>query len=110
MPSKVDFSKGTCIDNMYVKTNFNSNNLNSSKLMEVLTDHYSLFLNINLCNTKKQSDNVSHKILDFKLLTKQCSKEKWNSILCITNPNEAIEKLIKLIQINMQYHLHMISN
>ena len=45
-PNDNDMPIGTCIDNMFLKTNINE--FYSMKLLKVIPDHYPLFMSINI--------------------------------------------------------------
>lgn len=91
-----DGQGGTCIDNIYLKTNNMS--AKAYKLINPFNDHYPLF--VELDNVELiQKKNTTNKIIIYKKLKNFANNIEWNTILSIQDPNYAINELIKKIHI-----------
>lgn len=84
---------GSCIDNVFIKST--SLSVKTAKLIHSLTDHYPLFISINKIKKKNSSSNCTQ--IDYKKLLKLAQEVNWNSILLITDPDEATNVLINKI-------------
>lgn len=105
-PSIDDCTKGTCIDNIYIKTD--SIHTKSIKLENLLNDHYPLILQIGKLRSTKADNNAY--LLNYSKLGKVAAHENWKSILEIHDPNLAAESLILLITKCMAQSQNVISN
>ena len=86
--------KGSCIDNIFIKTS--TLKINTCKLCYNMTDHYPLFLTIKklkINNWRKAETKI-----DYTKLKKLASKEKWNEVMSIPDPNLATNILISKIK------------
>ena len=87
-PSDTD---GSCIDNMFVKYNFDGIN-SSYTYANVFADHYPILLTIE----HKTSDFKS--IINYKKLVKKVNEIDWTEVLISEDLEEATDILIKKIQ------------
>lgn len=93
-PSDNNIAEGTCIDNIFIKTNLIETE--TLKLEDLFTDHYPLFLTI---SKKRQMDSKNpYYSLNYNKMKRIAAKESWISILSIQDPNLAIESLISIIK------------
>lgn len=86
-------AKGSCIDNIFIKTN----NLTTItyKIKLSITDHYPIFIAINKTpKIIKQPETC----INYKKLTNIASKKNWNEVLSMEDPNLATDKLLSEIR------------
>ena len=95
MPSKRKPQEGTCIDNIFVKSN--NLEIKSFKYLSAMPDHYPLLVTIDLSNKLKNRSDQYMKVSHKKML-KLCNEENWYSILEIDDLNKALDTLISKIQ------------
>lgn len=92
-PSILNVNEGSCIDNIFIKTNFIETK--SFKYENLFNDHYPLFLSF------KKLRIISHTQtfipINYNKLKKIAAKHNWNEILSIQDPNQATDLLINLI-------------
>lgn len=93
-PSVNNPNEGSCIDNFYSKTK--SFYTKAIKLENTFNDHYPLLLEIQKIDCKKVNKQSSNSI-NYIQLKKEATKIDWLSNLLIADPNEAIKKVIKLV-------------
>lgn len=105
-PSMEDSSKGTCIDNMYIKTD--SIRTKSIKLANLFNDHYPLLLQIDELSISKVDNNFVS--INYSKLEKVALSENWNSLLAIHDPNQATKSIINLISKCKQQSQQKIKN
>ena len=88
---------------MFLKTSKNCTNVfdhQSIILKQIFPDHYPIFSTFNIKTAEKPIENTIT-YLNKKILIANCSKTNWNSILKVHDPELATNKLIDLIQNNI---------
>ena len=86
--------EGTCIDNIYIKTN--SFTTESFKLLTPCTDHYLLFLKFNMKPISKRENHYFY--YNYDKLQKIALTKNWNIIKTMQDPIEATSSLIAELQ------------
>lgn len=88
-----EINEGTCIDNMFVKSDLEVFALRHAQLP--IADHCPLFCAFN-CNglLTNETNNKIHKMVNYSRLLQIASEINWNSYSFINDPNEAIDNLI----------------
>ena len=81
----------TCIDNMFIKTNFM--NYNAYKTSLSFNDHYTLFLSFDHVYLNKSRDNDSKFNINYKKLRRVAKKSNWNDLL-LGDPNLTTDLII----------------
>lgn len=86
-------ANGTCIDNMYVKTNLE---IAAYKHEQLFTDHYPLICAFN-CDSIQSSPSpkLNNKIINNKKLLEIAANIDWKKYDHISDPNISIDSLIK---------------
>ena len=87
-------SKGTCIDNVFIKKE--SLNFNAYKAANRFTVHFTLFISIDCLLTKSQNTFEQNKNT-YKTLNKFVGKINWGNVLNIDDPNKATNFFIDSI-------------
>ena len=85
--------KGSCTDNIFIKTN--SLSTVTYKLKHSVTDHYPIFIAINKMKTQIKAPII---ILDYKKLRNIAKTIDWNDTITIRNPNIATDKILREIK------------
>lgn len=93
-PSVLNPNEGSCIDNVFIKTNFIENN--AFKYANLFNDHYPLFLSIKIMSTVR--DTQKFVPINYNRLNRFAASQDWYSVLSVRDPNEAINLLIDMIQ------------
>ena len=93
-PAISDCSKGTCIDNLYIK--LNKIKYKTFTLTTPFNDHYPIFMSMK--SIQKDNYNNTYKYINYKKLKKAASTENWSEIYNTNDPNLATEKLIQKIK------------
>lgn len=96
-PANLTTEKGSCIDNIFIKTDFLSTK--SLTLMVPITDHYPLFLEIKNGLTKKNETEPDKYYISYKKLFNMAKQIDWSKHKNKQDPNETINNIIKEIQI-----------
>lgn len=94
----LNYSNGSCIDNIYAKTNLNCKPI---ILEQLFNDHYPIFAYISINNDKNFNDseiNDKSSYINYKKLLVESNKLNWLSILEIDDPEIAVNSLIDMIQ------------
>ena len=89
----VGICKGSCIDSIYIKTNDLATEI--YKLIDSLTDHYSLFTAIDKIQLKIKKPTVT---INYNKLKNIASIKNWSEILSMQAPNRATDVLIDKIK------------
>lgn len=90
-PSTDDHNKGSCIDNIFIKTS--SIKTKTFKLSTLFNDHYPLFISLQKIN-KTSVNNKTFIPVDYTKLSRLADNVNWSSILLINDPNIATNELI----------------
>ena len=93
-----NYTRGSCIDNFYIKSTLTSQRIIYQQLFN---DHYPIFCGLELGNIEDPINNTSNfnnKKINYNKLFKIGSKLNWSNIYKIENPDLAINTLIKMIQ------------
>ena len=96
-PNNADPNRGSCIDNIFGKTDLIS--IRSCKYMTPLADHYPMFLSINIARDSwnEHSKNIFLHT-NFGKLLENSRKVQWLKILKIDDIDIATDTLISMIQ------------
>lgn len=86
--------EGSCIDNMFIKSKIARTN--SFTYTNAFTDHYPIFLTINL--QKENNAKAPKAVINYNKLKILVDKTDFNYIFDIQDPNTAIDALINEIQ------------
>ena len=95
-PNELNNSGGTCIDNAFIKTS-DFSQIASLKYMERFGDHYPIFVNLKFETPIENNTSFTKSINHNKLLNFGKSFD-WQSVTKITDPNCAMDYLIKVLQ------------
>ena len=95
-PNDLNKLGGSCIDNAFIKS-ADFNQICSYKFMQTFTDHYPIFINIEI---KSQIDNSIELIdsINYKKIFNLGLNFDWQSATKITDPNCALDYLIVVLQ------------
>lgn len=87
-------SKGSCIGNIFIKTN----NLNTAtyKLKLSITDHYPIFIAVNKMKTERHEQTF---FINYNKLLNTAKSINWQEIMSIHDPNLATDKLLREIKL-----------
>lgn len=88
-------SGGTCIDNMFIRTDLN---ISAIKYSQVLPDHYPIFCAFNCKVTPSKDNNLTCTKLSSKKLINMCRGIDWSKYSLIDDPNFAINLFIEDIK------------
>ena len=81
---------GSCIDNMYVKTD---SSFHAIKYSQIFPDHFPLLCAFNCIEAKEKCESYIYKT-NFNKLDKVCNRINWEKYETIDDPNTAMESLI----------------
>lgn len=93
-PATSDCTKGTCIDNFYIKLNKIKHK--TYTLTIPFNDHYPIFMSMR--EIKKSIPYNSNKYINYQKLKNFANTECWSEITSIEDPNIALDKLILKIK------------
>ena len=94
-PNPQNSELGTCIDNMFLKTNFI--NINPYKFIPKITDHYPLFISITTSKEIRDSKNY-HSFIDYRKLNHEANYLNWHIMSQHKDPVTALDSLIANIR------------
>lgn len=100
VPTRVDNTRASCIDHVFVKMNNDNFKLKSAVYEASITDHYATILNIGFEQTE-----MNHKTqykrqvkINYEKVRELLKTETWNDIYNETDVDIAFEKFIKKIE------------
>lgn len=97
-PSNITAEGGTCIDNIFIKTDFL--NVKALTLMVPITDHYPIFLEIKngRINSNSKENKTDMNYYNYKKLFNAAKQINWEKYKNTKDPNENINDIINEIR------------
>lgn len=89
---------GTCIDHIFVKTDWSNKSIKSFTCQSSITDHYIISLNIDTNIISDSNNNKKFYTINFRKLKNLANKANWNKVYEFQDVDEATNFFVNIIK------------